>query len=130
MPVTIEDLRWNFQILKMISCLGLLPIKFDPVTGQMEEQSSFWKRCIFRMCELCNILHVVYVTFRTINVSLDDSNVWEEFTPLMAIQCSCFLCIFAALFLWIELSHQENITLSNEILDIQSKAGSAFLSYY
>ena len=117
------DLRWVYRWTRFCSKLNLLPVTFDPVTGQIRRQRTVWRNVMFHVWILLGLAHNFFMVARTVHVIiLSESDTYRDFIPMIVIICHGFLTCTTILYLPVVTGAEENFIVFNEILRIRGKS--------
>ena len=120
--LTRHDLRWIYGLFKLMSSLNLIPVTFDPVTGQMRRQTSVKRNVIFKIWLLLGLTHISYIGIRTGQaIFFMENETHKDFFPMMSIILFGFLTFFLFLYLPFGPGIVENVAVFNEILRMRGK---------
>ena len=134
--LTKSDLQWNHLAFQYASKLGLIPVTFDPTTGQMEFSESIKRQIIFKTWESLLFCHLVYVKIRTIQAfivlqSSEDPDPNYDLLPIMLILSIGLDCFFSVVFSVFEGGHgSTNVKIYNEIFKMLGKNAISTKFYY
>jgi hypothetical protein len=114
------DLKWNYATFSVLSNLNLIPVIFNGLTGQMENQKSVWKKIQFKLWQLLFLSQTIFMTIRTGRSAFFTGyqSVWD-FTPIMVIFCTGYITTFSMFYTMFDSGRDLNMKVYNEILKIR-----------
>ena len=114
------DLKWNYLAFSLLSKLNLIPVNFNELTGQMENQKSIWKKIQFKLWQLLFLSQTIFMSIRTGQSAFfaGGQSDWD-FTPIMVISCTAYIAAFSTIYTMFDSGRDLNIKVYNEILKIR-----------